>query len=97
MSCTASEYIGLYEDPCAQLTAYRNLIRAMDDLMLNFIEKGAVRQYSLNDGQIIVSKTNMTLQNITEARLYYVRSANALISSIKGRNTTIINCNARVR
>lgn len=97
MACTAQEYVRLYDDPCAQLAAYRNLIQAMDDLMLNFITDGAVRQYSLNDGQIIISKTNMTLKNITDGRLYYEQKANELLAQLNGRNTTIRDCNVRTR
>lgn len=89
---TEYDYINLYVDPAAKLQQIRNILDAFDTLQLDLIEKGAIKEYSLNDGQVKISRSYGTLREINQSRLYYEQLANRLIEQIEGRSVRIIPC-----
>ena len=89
---TEYDYINIYTDPSAKLTQVRNILDAFDTLQLELIEKGAVKEYTLNDGQVKISREYGSLKEISDSRLSYEQLANRLIEKIEGRQVRILPC-----
>ena len=89
---TESEFINLYEDPAAKLAQVRLILDALDTLQIELIGKGAVKEYTLDDGQVRISKTYGSIKEINQSRLYYEQLGNRLIEKAEGRSTRFIPC-----
>jgi hypothetical protein len=87
-----SEFISIYEDPEAKLAQVRLILEALDTAQLALIQKGAIKGYSLNDGQVQISRTYGSLSELNASRLAYEQLANRLIEKIEGRFIRIIPC-----
>ena len=92
MTCTESEFINLYEDPLQQLTQIRLIITALDAAVLSMAEKGAIKSYSLNDGQVTISRGYGSMKEITDSRLFYQQEFNRIAQKCEGRTTFLIPC-----
>jgi len=84
------EFINLYDDPAAKLTKVRQILDAMDDLQLELIQKGSIKDYMLDDGQVRISRSYNSLKELNQSRLAYEQLANRLIEQIEGRTTRFI-------
>jgi len=89
---TESEYINLYPDPENQLVQVQTILAAFDTLTLDLIGKGAIKEYSLDDGQVMIKRSYGTLREISQSRLYYEQYGNRLIAQINGRATKLLPC-----
>lgn len=89
---TEGEFINIYEDPVEKLAQIRIILEAFDTLQLELLEKGAVKGYMLNDGQVQISRTYGSLKEINNSRLSYEQLANRLIEKIEGRNVRFVPC-----
>jgi len=87
-----SEFISIYEDPEAKLAQIRLILEALDTAELSLIEKGAIKGYSLNDGQVQISRNYGSLSELNASRKAYEQLANRLIGKIEGRLTRFIPC-----
>jgi len=89
---TEWEFIDIYEDPEAKLAQVRLILEALDVAQLALIEKGAIKSYMLNDGQVHISRAYGSLSELNASRKEYEQLANRLIGKIEGRSTRFIPC-----
>ena len=89
---TEYEYINLYIDPAAQLVQVQAILAAFDTLTLDLISKGAIKEYFLDDGQVVIKRSYGSLREIAESRLTYEQFGNRLIAQIEGRATKFLQC-----
>lgn len=89
---TESEFINIYTDPVAKLEQIRLILEALDAAQLDLIEKGAIKEYMLNDGQMKIQRSYGSLKELNDSRLAYEQLANRLIGKIEGRSTRFITC-----
>jgi len=89
---TESAYLALYPDPEAKLIQVQAILDAYDLLVTDLISKGAIKDYTLNDGQVRIERSYGTLKEIADGRLAYEQLANRLLSQMEGRSTKIQPC-----
>ena len=85
-----SDFINLYEDPVAKLKQVRTILDAFDTLQVELLQKGSIKDYSLDDGQVRISRSYNSLRELQQSRLAYEQLANKLIEQIEGRTTRFI-------
>jgi len=89
---SASEYIGT----CASINARIAAINAIQDALLTqaliaIEQNGTISQYSLNDGQVIISTTYRSPEQIKKDYLAYEQLKNMLIMNKLGRKTRLVD------
>ncbi len=84
------EFINLYEDPVAKLKQVRTILDAFDTLQVELLQKGSIKDYTLDDGQVRISRSYNSLRELQQSRLAYEQLANRLIEQIEGRTTRFI-------
>jgi hypothetical protein len=89
---TEEDHLLLYPDPAAKLVQVQAILDAYDLLVPVIITKGAIKEYSLDDGQIKIQREYGSLKEIAEGRLAYEQLANRLIAQMDGRTTKFLPC-----
>lgn len=89
---TESQYLEIYPDPEAKLIAVQAILTAYDQLVIDLLSKGAIKEYSLDDGQVRIQREYGSLKEIAASRLTYEQLANRLLSQMYGSGTKILPC-----
>jgi len=88
---SADKYIESCQTVRDQIAAINAIQAALMSQALKAASKGPVSQYSLNDGQTIISATYRSTKEITEAYWDFERIKQVLINQINGRMFRLVD------
>lgn len=88
---TASEYIGTCQSIDAKIAALEAIQAALLTNALVAVESGHISQYSINDGQVIISTTYRNANEITKSYMAFEQIKNMLINNRQGRRTRLVD------
>lgn len=88
---SASEYIGSCASLAAKIAALNAIQEALLTTAMRAVEQGDISQYSLNDGQVIISTTYRNSKEITEAYQAFERIKQMFINQKNGRMVRLVD------
>lgn len=88
---TAAEYLGTCASIDAKIAALEAIQTALLTNAMVAVESGHISQYSINDGQVIISTTYRNVKEITESYMKFEQIKNMLINNKRGRVSRLVD------
>ncbi len=88
---SASEYVGTCASLAAKIAAIELIQEALLTTAMRAVEQGDISQYSLNDGQVIISTTYRNSTEITNAYNSFERIKQMFINRKNGRMIRLVD------